>query len=182
MMTVRHAWFRALVAGIAVVTLCSGCGIFGGGDDEPESDMRLEPFAGPGGFEDLSPMGNDRFSTDDRLTEPEWQVDPVYFDYDSFRVKDAELAKIQQVATRLRGAHGILCVTEGHCDERGSREYNMSLGEHRALAIRASLVSLGVDGARIQTRSYGEESPAIDGHNESAWRLNRRVEFAFYRQ
>jgi peptidoglycan-associated lipoprotein len=75
----------------------------------------------------------------------------------------------------------VRLIAEGHCDERGSREYNLSLGEHRALAVRAYLVGLGVDGARIQTRSYGEEQPLDPGHDESAWRLNRRVEFALFR-
>jgi len=181
MMTVRQAWLRGLVVGIAVVALGSGCNLFKkkGGDI---GDGPLVHLPDPESALEEDAMGNIRFSEDGRLTSPEWQCEPVYFDYDSFRVNDAELAKIQAVATKLRSARSIVCVTEGHCDERGSREYNMSLGEHRALAIRASLVSLGVDGSRIQTRSYGEEAPAVDGHNESAWRLNRRVEFAFYEQ
>ncbi len=177
MRKVRKTWFRGFVVCIAVVALSSGCSWFGGDDGIGDDPLTL---GGPGGFAPVSdiPLGDVRPALDDRLTEPEWQVEPVYFDYDSFRVKDAELAKIQMVASKLSGSRDIVLVTEGHCDERGSREYNMSLGEHRALAIRASLVSLGVAGTRIQTRSYGEESPAVDGHNESAWRLNRRVEFA----
>lgn len=176
---VRQKWFRALVICAVAASLCSGCKNRRGAEIDP--DMELGSFADVGSLDDVG-LGEERFATDDRLTDPDFQFEPVYFDYDSFRVKDAELAKIQQVAAKLRSDRGVVCVTEGHCDERGSREYNMSLGEHRALAIRASLISLGVDGGRLQTRSYGEESPAADGHDEGSWRLNRRVEFAFYRQ
>jgi peptidoglycan-associated lipoprotein len=76
---------------------------------------------------------------------------------------------------------GVRLVTEGHCDERGSNEYNMSLGEHRADAVRAALLTRNIDGARVTTKSYGEEMPLDPGHGEDAWRVNRRVEFAFYR-
>ncbi|NCC31563.1 MAG: peptidoglycan-associated lipoprotein, partial [Chloroflexia bacterium] len=67
-------------------------------------------------------------------------------------------------------------IVDGHCDERGSNEYNLALGERRALAVRAYLIGLGLDGSRIQTRSFGEERPAAFGSDESAWRLNRRGE------
>ena len=70
-------------------------------------------------------------------------------------------------------------IVEGHCDERGSNEYNLALGERRALAVRAAMISAGIDGARVQTRSYGEERAVAFGHDESAWRLNRRAEFTF---
>ena len=73
-------------------------------------------------------------------------------------------------------------VVEGHCDERGSNEYNLSLGENRAQAIRATLVSKGIAADRIQTRSYGEEKPAAIGSGESVWSLNRRGEFSLYQQ
>lgn len=109
------------------------------------------------------------------------QFENVLFDYDSFQVKDAESAKIQKVADCVKGDGKIVVVTEGHCDERGSREYNLTLGEQRALAVRAYLIGLGVNGERIHTRTYGKEKPANPGHDEAAWRANRRVEFALYR-
>ena len=71
-------------------------------------------------------------------------------------------------------------LVEGNCDERGSNEYNMTLGENRAIIVRNYLVQNGIDGSRIQTRSYGEERPAAEGHDESAWALNRRAEFGIY--
>jgi len=71
-------------------------------------------------------------------------------------------------------------IVEGHADERGSREYNLALGERRALAVRDYLISLGVNSAAIQTKSYGEEMPENMGHDETAWRANRRAVFAIY--
>jgi peptidoglycan-associated lipoprotein len=71
-------------------------------------------------------------------------------------------------------------VIEGHCDERGSREYNLALGERRALAVRAYLVGLGIDATRLQTKSYGEEQPVAMGHDESSWSRNRRAEFVLF--
>jgi peptidoglycan-associated lipoprotein len=118
---------------------------------------------------------------EDTLTRrDDLQFDRVYFGYDSFRIDPVEIVKIEAVAEYMRRVPQVKLVAEGHCDERGSREYNMSLGEHRALAVRAHLIGAGVDGNRVQTRSYGEEMPVDPGHHEGAWRLNRRVEFVFY--
>ena len=75
-----------------------------------------------------------------------------------------------------------MVVVEGHCDERGSNEYNMSLGENRAIIIRNYLVQNGIAADRIQTRSYGEEKPAVMGSDESAFSRNRRGEFAIYQK
>lgn len=71
-------------------------------------------------------------------------------------------------------------IIEGNCDERGSNEYNLSLGDLRATSIRAYLESIGIAPNRIQTKSYGEEKPAVIGHDESAWAKNRRGEFAVF--
>lgn len=122
-----------------------------------------------------------RFEDGVRVPASEFSVDPVYFAYDSFRIADRELFKVSKVAAFMQSKGNVRLVVEGHCDERGSREYNMSLGEHRALALRASLISSGVSAERIQTRSYGEEKPVDSRHGESGWSLNRRGEFALYR-
>jgi len=110
-------------------------------------------------------------------TELRGRFQPVYFAYDSAAIADAERSKIEAVADSMRANPARRLVIEGHCDERGSNEYNLALGERRALAIRAYLVGLGVPADRIQTKSFGEEQPAAMGHNEEAWRLNRRGEF-----
>ena len=103
----------------------------------------------------------------------------MYFEYDSPQLNPSEQGKIDAVVAYLQQnpTHGV--IVEGHCDERGSNEYNLALGERRSLAVRAAMVSAGIDGARVQTRSYGEERGVAFGHDESAWRLNRRAEFVF---
>jgi peptidoglycan-associated lipoprotein len=168
---------RILFTGfVCAAFVCAGCrskgskAIGSGGLDEG-----LDPL---GTGTDIS-MGADRFGEGVRITDVSFEA--VYFAYDSYQVNDAETAKIQKVADYMRSNPDVRAVTEGHCDERGSREYNMSLGEHRALAVRAALVGLGIDGARIQTRSFGEEQPVDQGHDEAAWSKNRRVEFALFK-
>jgi peptidoglycan-associated lipoprotein len=108
------------------------------------------------------------------------KLENVLFSYDSFQVTDSELVKIQAAAELMKAKPDIKLTTEGNCDERGSAEYNMSLGEHRALAVRAALVALGIDASRIQTKSYGREKPIDNRHCEEAWQKNRRVEFSLY--
>ena len=104
------------------------------------------------------------------------QFSPVYFDYDSAQINPAERPKLEAVAEHLKKGTQTLIV-EGHCDERGSNEYNLTLGERRAQAVRAFLVGLGVEGGRITTKSLGEERPAAVGHDEASWSKNRRGEF-----
>ena len=107
---------------------------------------------------------------------------PVYFQYDSSLVPPEEAPKVAAAAELLKATPAIVLVVEGNCDERGTNEYNISLGERRALAVREQLIALGVDGARVQTVSYGEERPVDAGHDENAWVKNRRADFAFYRR
>ena len=107
---------------------------------------------------------------------------PVYFGFDSTVVPQGELGKIDAVAQHLTAKTDRVVVIEGNCDERGSNEYNMSLGENRSVIVRNYLVQSGIAPNRIQTRSYGEEKPAVEGHDESAWSRNRRGEFAIYQK
>jgi len=101
----------------------------------------------------------------------------VHFDFDSAVVKSSERANVEAVAAYMKNTSGVALLIEGHCDERGTEEYNRSLGERRALALREALINMGADGGRITTRSFGEDRPVDPGHNESAWRQNRRGEF-----
>ena len=105
---------------------------------------------------------------------------PVYFGFDVSQLAPSELAKVEAVARHLQEKPGRVVIVEGNCDERGSNEYNLSLGDLRAISIRDYMVSLGIDAQRIQTKSYGEEKPAVIGHDESAWSKNRRGEFAVF--
>jgi len=108
------------------------------------------------------------------------QFGPVLFAYDSSQVSVGERAKIETVASHLKQNPSNAIILEGHCDERGSREYNLALGERRALAIRTYLIGLGIASDRTQTKSYGEESPAVPGHDDASWSQNRRGEFVLY--
>lgn len=102
---------------------------------------------------------------------------PVYFDYDKSDIRNDMVPRLKQVAEWLQTHPAVLVRSEGHCDERGSDQYNMALGERRALSVRRFLVDQGVDADRLYTVSYGEEQPVNPGHNEAAWAENRRVEF-----
>lgn len=103
--------------------------------------------------------------------------DTVYFDFDRSAVRASERVKVEEVATVLKGQPNNVVMIEGHCDERGTEEYNRALGERRALAIREYLINLGIQAERVQTISYGEDKPAELGTGESVWAKNRRGEF-----
>ncbi len=113
-------------------------------------------------------------------TEHPGMFAPVYFAYDSSQVNGSERSKIEAVSQHLKQNNSVAVIIEGNCDERGSNEYNLALGERRAQAIRDYLAGLGIGADRIQTKSYGEEKPANSGHDEAAWAANRRGEFVLY--
>lgn len=101
----------------------------------------------------------------------------VYFDFDSSAIRADQVSVLEANAALLKQAPNAYIQIAGHCDERGTQEYNLALGERRALAVREYLVRLGISGDRIVTISYGEESPAESGSSEAAWAANRRAEF-----
>jgi peptidoglycan-associated lipoprotein len=101
----------------------------------------------------------------------------VHFAYDSAAVKKSEQANLQSVASALSSDASTKLLIEGNCDERGTEEYNRSLGERRALALREALAKIGVDPSRVRTISYGKDKPADTGHDEAAWAKNRRGDF-----
>ena len=104
------------------------------------------------------------------------QFSPVYFDYDSAKIKPSELVKLKSVVESLKG-NSKKMIVEGHCDERGTAEYNRALGERRAQAARAELARMGIDAGRLSTISYGKERPIEPSHDDTAWSRNRRAEF-----
>ena len=116
-----------------------------------------------------------------QLEDPENLVSVriIYFDYDSSSVLSQFNEIIEAHANFLQANPNLTTTLEGHADERGSREYNLALGEQRALAVKKQLVVLGASPTQIRTVSYGEERPAVPGHDEQAWGLNRRVEFVY---
>ena len=100
--------------------------------------------------------------------------DTVYFDFDRATVKTSEEGKLQDVYNHFKSSTGDALIVEGNCDERGTEKYNLSLGERRALAIREYLANLGMDPQRIKTVTFGASKPVETGHNEAAWKKNRR--------
>jgi peptidoglycan-associated lipoprotein len=105
------------------------------------------------------------------------ELGSVYFEYDSFALTSDSKAKLTAAAEWIKNNASINVQIEGHCDERGTTEYNLALGERRAGAVKDFLVGKGVNSAQLSTISYGEERPATQGSDESAWGQNRRAEF-----
>lgn len=106
----------------------------------------------------------------------------VYFAFDDYTLNQDAQQHLQGMADHLKKTQSTVVQIEGHCDERGSIEYNLALGERRAQSVKNYLVQLGIDAARLSTISYGEEKPAADGHDEAAWTKNRRAEFTLTNQ
>ena len=128
-----------------------------------------------GGGEDYSlPNNPDDFAN---KTETPLDSSTVYFDFDRYQVNASELPKIISVANTLKETPGSRLRIEGHCDERGTEEYNRTLGERRALSVRDVLVKEGIASSRITTESWGEDKPVAEGKTESAYSKNRRGEF-----
>jgi peptidoglycan-associated lipoprotein len=125
---------------------------------QPQVAAQAAPGPRPGSQEDLVYNVGDR----------------VFFDFDKFDIKPEVRETLKNQAAWLRKFPSVTVTIQGHCDERGTREYNLALGERRAQAVKDYLVSLGVDPARVATISYGKERPAALGHTEAAWAQNRR--------
>jgi len=174
---------RWLIVALLSSTLSSGCALFGGGDDESAGangsgsssggfDSGGGSMGGGGGMD-----SQDQLSTGAQVAE----LEAVYFDFDRSLVRDDQKPKLHSNAQAIGGGTWSTVVIEGHCDERGSEEYNLALGERRANAAKQYLVDSGVQAARLDTVSFGESKPAVQGHDESAWRWNRRAEFRVLR-
>lgn len=104
-------------------------------------------------------------------------TDIVFFQYDSDEITPEGEQKLQTKAAVLRANPGVRIRIQGHCDQRGSTEYNLALGQRRAESVRAYLVNLGIDGTRMSTVSYGKERPLVEGDDEESLSRNRRAEF-----
>ncbi|MBI3327194.1 MAG: peptidoglycan-associated lipoprotein Pal [Nitrospinae bacterium] len=104
-------------------------------------------------------------------------MQPVYFDFNLAGLSEDAKGTLARNADWLRTNPQVRIQVEGHADERGTSEYNLALGERRAESVKSYLTSLGIDGGRLVTISYGEERSADPGHDEEAWALNRRAEF-----
>jgi len=174
-----------LVALLSAVLLLSGCASTG--EAEPEA---TGGGAAAGSAEDASasaasaepaqamPKEEPKEQPKDPLEEGLLAHRVVYFDFDSSVIHDDSMPMLTAHAEHLSG-NGSNITVEGHADERGTREYNLALGERRADAVRRVLLANGVAANQIKVVSYGEERPAALGHNEDAWALNRRSELVY---
>ena len=147
--------------------------------------------AGDGSETDLATSGVDVGTETDIATSDEaLQIGggndvsfaPVYFRFDATKIEESELAKVEAVARHLADNPDRVVTIEGNCDERGSNEYNLSLGDDRAIIISNYLASNGIARNRMESVSRGETNPAVEGHGESAWSQNRRGEFIIWKK
>lgn len=168
-------FLRCALVAVVCCTMMVGCkkGCKGKGSGSGTGTDNVGGVTGAGAEGSNLPGRDTGTGAEDRA---KFQAQTVYFAYDSAAINPAEQSKIQAVATELKGG-GMKVLVEGHCDERGTAEYNRALGERRALAVREALVGAGVDGSNIQTISYGKDRPSDPGHDEAAWSKNRRAEF-----
>ncbi|MCC6694229.1 MAG: peptidoglycan-associated lipoprotein Pal [Candidatus Hydrogenedentes bacterium] len=159
---------------VMAVALSTGC--------KSKKQQPIQPDLAPAtsstaGAEDTTGTGLPDVDQESLIfTTPEG-VRPIYFDYDSYTLRPDALETLSHNAEVLKGYPNVYVQIEGHCDERGTQDYNLALGEKRALATRDHLIRLGISGDRMITISYGEEDPADPGHSEDAWAKNRRCEF-----
>jgi peptidoglycan-associated lipoprotein len=184
-MHIRPArWTRLVVLFALLAFFVSGCGR---GDESVTDD----PSAVDSGIDDLDDSPGERsFEGDENIpcdrdtpgpedlnpAELPPQLQDVFFGYDKFELDAESRAILQENATLLRDADWKILV-EGHCDERGTAQYNMALGWKRANEVMRYLVSLGIPAERIETVSYGKERPFVTGQGEAIWAQNRRGHF-----
>ncbi len=135
-----------------------GAAASGGGSASGGTSSATLPGPKPGSAEDFVVNVGDR----------------VFFEFDKYNLKPKARDTLRRQAAWLKRYPGVVISVEGHCDERGTREYNLALGERRANSAKNYLVALGVNPNRIRTISYGKERPAVAGSNQSAWAQNRR--------
>ena len=148
---------------------------------------------GSAGCQQTAPAGAQRdagtdsgrdFSTDTGEVETVETVEltdlkTIYFDYDKAAIRSDQRANLRADFETIDSQKDLGVVTlQGNCDERGSEEYNLALGERRAASVKKYLVDLGIPASRLRTVSFGESKSAVAGHDESAWKWNRRVDFA----
>jgi len=163
----RGSLFQHLVVGLSALFLAVGCA---------STSTKTEGV--PGSGSDGSGSGFESESTGGEVPQPIAELDTVYFDYDRAVVRDDMKDALRANAEKILENPGWGdVIVEGHCDERGSEEYNFALGERRAATVKKYLVALGVPSNRLETVSFGETQPNTSGHDEASWSRNRRAEF-----
>lgn len=175
---------RNIVIVLFTATLIAGCAPRQTQDDEEAARRAAEQAAAAAAREaERERVREAERLRVDPLDDPESMLAQrvIYFDFDRSEVKPEFMAVVQAHAQHLSNNSNVRVTLEGHTDERGSREYNIGLGNRRAQAVRRMLMFHGVSDRQIETVSYGEERPVAHGRNEEAWARNRRVEFVYDR-
>ncbi|WP_428423176.1 peptidoglycan-associated lipoprotein Pal [Methylibium sp.] len=163
----------ALLAALAL----AGCSSPVKLDEPPVESRTATPVGGAGAGGSASGTSQSQVANVDLSAQQAGALGKVvYFDFDSFVVKDEFRPIVDNYSKALNGDRKKRVVIEGHTDERGGREYNLALGQKRAEAVAKSLTLLGVQDAQIESVSYGKERPAVTGSDEAAWAKNRRAE------
>jgi len=152
---------RSNIISIGVTGLLAGC-------QQPQAATT------PGEAPETATEANDR-----ACAEIVAAADRVFFEYDSAQLRPDARATLDALAARMQQLPQCRFEIEGHCDERGTREYNLALGEKRANVVMSYLAALGVDATRLQTTSYGKERPAVTGTGDEIWAKNRRAVLVF---
>jgi peptidoglycan-associated lipoprotein len=173
--------FLILLVVLALVLVPSGCKKKKSAEMDDDSASAAPADTGTDSREDLDSgdiigMGDDSLSDSDlgALGRSEADLKDVYFAFDRYDLTITAQALLRENAEWLRGNTGMSIIVEGHCDERGSNEYNLALGERRAETVKNFLVSLGISESQMRAISYGEEMPLDPANNEAAWAKNRR--------
>ncbi len=162
------------IASVAVMLAIAGCSSKKPapvGDTNPNANQLNENGAGAGGGNSLENWKTGHYGAQGPLSD-------IHFGYNDYTIQDQDGSVLKSNASWLEKYPQTKVQVEGHCDERGSEEYNMALGAKRAQAAKDYLVTLGVSGSRISTISYGKELPLCQDHDESCWAQNRRDHFA----
>ena len=168
------------IAIAASVVFAAGCGTTSkttdSGDQMDHSQQQMDKDSATTSGADGSSMTSGQMGADSGMSKADAMAlsNVFYFDFDKAIVKAEAFADLSAHAKYLVANPSVSVVLEGHADERGTREYNLALGERRATAVKNYLVTLGVSAARVSTISYGKERPVAEGHNEQAWSQNRR--------
>jgi peptidoglycan-associated lipoprotein len=149
----------------AAVAMVLSIGLVGCSDDKkPEEVVQPAPAEQPA-------------TPPESATSAAEVTQPVYFAFDDYSLNSEGQGQLNKLGEFMKSSGKAVTQIEGHTDERGSVEYNLALGQRRAQSAKNYLVQLGIDASRLPTMSYGEEKPAVEGHDEAAWAKNRRDEF-----
>ena len=170
----------AMLWGCSTTPSSTDDGAIAGGDASMTTEGGMGSTSMGSGVE-VGEVGGSEVFSGDPLTDPNSMLAKriVYFDFDKSDIKSEAREIIEAHARYLSANPSVRIVVEGHCDERGTREYNLSLGERRAKAVQQVVSLLGVSSSQVEVVSYGEERPAAMAHDEDAWAMNRRVEFIY---